>query len=260
MGSAFDSINRAPSDTIYRHLPEGIMLDAVASLNEYADNRASLACAARLELVLLSLVDQIDYPVIVLDADRRPVYANADGASALRSGAALRLRDEHVIVADRTQELVWSSALRDCALGLRRLVFLGSREHSVPVAVSPLSTTDRSQKHGLTLVILGRVSPCQRASLQAYARAFGMTASEVRVAIGLLGGESPEEIAVAHQVSIYTVRTQIRCLLEKSGSSTVRALLLKLASLPPLQLALQPIGWSQAACWLGVDTSFEEAA
>lgn len=236
------------------------MLDAVAGLNEYADNRASLARAARLELVLLALVDQIDYPIIVLGADQRPVYANADGASALRSGGALRLRDEHVVVADRTQELVWGSALRDCALGLRRLVFLGSRGHSVPVAVSPLSTTDESQQHRLTLVVLGRVSSCQRASLQAYARAFGMTASEVRVAIGLLGGESPEEIAAAHQVSISTVRTQIRCLLEKSGSSTVRALLLTLASLPPLQLALQPIGRAQIARSLGVDTSFEEAA
>lgn len=236
------------------------MLDAVATLNQYAGNPACLVRAARLEFVLLSLFDQIGYPAIVLSADQRLVYANADGASALQSGRALQLRNEHVVVADRTQELVWGNALRDCARGLRRLVFLGSREHSVPIAVSSLSTPDEPQQHGLNMVVFARVSPCQRASLQAYAKALGLTASEVRVAIGLLGGESPEEIATAHQVSISTVRTQIRCLLEKSGSSTVRALLLKLASLPPLELALQPTGRAQAARSFGVDTSIEEAA
>ena len=235
------------------------MLDAVARLNQYVGAPASLASAALLELVLLSLFDQIDYPAIVLSADQRLIYANADGASALQSGGTLQLRDEHVIVVDRTQELVWGKALRDCARGRRRHVSLGSREHSVPVAVSPLSTPDEPPQGGLNIVVFGRVSPCQRASLQAYAKALGMTASEVRVAIGLLGGASPEEIATAHQVSISTVRTQIRCLLEKSGSSTVRALLLKLASLPPLQLPLQPMGRAHAVRAFGVDTRFKES-
>jgi DNA-binding CsgD family transcriptional regulator len=60
---------------------------------------------------------------------------------------------------------------------------------------------------------------------------YGATAAEVRVATALLVGMAPEEIAEQRGVSLNTVRTQVRRLLDKTGMRRVSELLLLLASL-----------------------------
>ena len=49
---------------------------------------------------------------------------------------------------------------------------------------------------------------------------FGLTRAEARVAAGLLDGQSPNQIAAALGVSVHTVRSQVRAILGKSGTSS----------------------------------------
>src|SRR3546814_3191504 len=48
---------------------------------------------------------------------------------------------------------------------------------------------------------------------------FDLTPSEARVASGIARGETPDSIAASGQVAISTVRSQIRSVLEKTGTS-----------------------------------------
>jgi len=48
---------------------------------------------------------------------------------------------------------------------------------------------------------------------------FDLTPSEARVASGIARGETPETIAASGGVAITTVRSQIRSVLEKTGTS-----------------------------------------
>lgn len=50
---------------------------------------------------------------------------------------------------------------------------------------------------------------------------YGITPAEASVALALLAGRSPEEIGETRQVSVATVRSQIRQLLEKTGTNSV---------------------------------------
>jgi DNA-binding CsgD family transcriptional regulator len=47
---------------------------------------------------------------------------------------------------------------------------------------------------------------------------YRLTPAEVRVALLLVEGMAPKEIAVSNQVTINTVRTQIKSLLNKTGT------------------------------------------
>jgi DNA-binding CsgD family transcriptional regulator len=53
---------------------------------------------------------------------------------------------------------------------------------------------------------------------------FALTAAEAGVALALAAGRSAEEIAAERSVSLPTVRTQIRQILEKTGAMHLRDL------------------------------------
>jgi DNA-binding CsgD family transcriptional regulator len=70
------------------------------------------------------------------------------------------------------------------------------------------------------------------------ATAFDLTPGEARVAVAAADGLSPESIASRHAVSIHTVRTQLRAVFAKTGTSRQAELVSLLASLPMAALGL----------------------
>jgi len=64
---------------------------------------------------------------------------------------------------------------------------------------------------------------------------FALTAAEAGVALALAAGRSAEEIAGEREVSLPTVRTQIRQILEKTGALHLRDLVRLLAGLPTVR-------------------------
>ena len=63
-------------------------------------------------------------------------------------------------------------------------------------------------------------------------QAFGLTPAEVRIAIGLCRGQSPQEIANAHGVNVSTVRIQLKTVYAKTETrrqAELVALLIRLA-------------------------------
>jgi DNA-binding CsgD family transcriptional regulator len=88
----------------------------------------------------------------------------------------------------------------------------------------------RQKNDALTLILLrqqnaNQLLPNELMSL------FGLTAAEAEVGLALATGASPEEVAQARGRSVYTLRAQIRTLLEKTDSSSLRELTNKVSSL-----------------------------
>ena len=53
---------------------------------------------------------------------------------------------------------------------------------------------------------------------------FGLSTAEAAVAVALLGGKTAEDVARVRQVSLDTVRSQIRTVLNKSEATNLRDL------------------------------------
>lgn len=181
---------------------------------------------------LTAVLDEIDCGVLVIDADARLLHANRRGQQLLRGPYPLQLREGCVQTQVGGDAPALEHTLNAARLeGKRRLLHLGREDQSVHVAVVPLG---EQAPHAATLLVLGRQQLGDPSLLHWYAHDHGLTPSEQRVLEGLARGQDPDGIAAHLQVGISTVRTHIGSLREKTGSPSIRALLHRMAALPPL--------------------------
>lgn len=192
--------------------------------------------------LLSHVLDGIDYGVMVTNASGRLHAINTSARELLSAGDPLsecsgRLQAVDPEIGQRLRRL-----LRPGAAGSRRfevLPMVGGP--MVPVAATMLDETDGD---GETLVLLttGKQASCEPITLIVFARAMKLTPAESRVLENLAKGETPAGIAALYGLKEATVRTQIRCVLEKTRTTGIRELQTRLAMLPPIRpLARTPV-------------------
>jgi DNA-binding CsgD family transcriptional regulator len=164
----------------------------------------------------------------VLDARGRAVWCNGPAERLLAGGDGLRLGRGGRLLARRPA----------CAAALRRslsgaLGIVSAEQLEVPAAVAVERPSGKRPYHLFVWPLVPR-GGCGPAAAQALVlindpeerppavaallgRLYGLTPAEARVAAGLVAGASPKEIAEQHAVSLHTVRSQIRQLLDKAG-------------------------------------------
>ncbi len=194
---------------------------------------------------LAQILDEVDYGMLLLDADGRLLHLNQvaraeldDGHPLQMLGSELRARHSRDVVP--LHEALAAAARR----GLRRLLSLGDGDMHIGVAVVPLPTAVAGQH--ATLVLMGKRAVCEDLSVQCYARSHHLTPAEERVLSQLCRGVTPRQIAQAHGVGIATVRTQIGCVRSKTQTSSIRALVSLVAKLPPMISVLRSAGVAAA--------------
>ena len=186
---------------------------------------------------LTAVLDEIDYGVVMLDADMHVVHLN-QAARVELDGAHPLLRNDREIRTRRAQdEAPLADALGAAQRGLRCMLSLGDARHPANVAVVPLAGP-----HGVgtaTLLMLGKREVCETLSVQGFARCHQLTGAETRVLLELCRGTPPGEIASGLGVAVSTVRTQIGNVRLKTGATSIRALVRQVAVLPPLVSVLR---------------------
>lgn len=91
-------------------------------------------------------------------------------------------------------------------------------------------------------LFFSRADLCEARMHALYARSCGLTETEELVLKILSRGLSTPEIAAQMKVTVSTVRSHVRSLCAKTGSSGVRELVSRLAVLPPVT-ASQPVSF-----------------
>jgi DNA-binding CsgD family transcriptional regulator len=179
-------------------------------------------------------LDHVGRGMLLVGNDAVVLHANRQALQALDGDFPLQLNGGRLTAAQpRDAELLDAALCGAFRRGLRRLVALD--DGAVPVAVLPLGAEGGST----ALVSLPRAPRTRDLALQSFARQYGLTEAETAVLEGLVSGEAPAEIAQRKQVRLSTVRTQIGQLRLKTGTSSIRTLLGRIAALPPMICVLQ---------------------
>jgi len=196
------------------------------------------AIATRTPDVFAAMVDEVDYPMLLVTCDMQLLHANKAARRCLEDLQTFRLAGgELQLRCGSDQAAVGRAVNAACTRGLRGFVRLSQRQGRCDaVAVVPQRGRDDVN---VALLMLGRTGLCEELSMHAYARNHGLTASEARVLGALCSGHSPPAIARSHGVAVSTVRTQIYSLRAKTGAKDIGELLRMVAVLPPLVNALQ---------------------
>jgi DNA-binding CsgD family transcriptional regulator len=191
---------------------------------------------------LTAAFDEIDYGVIVIGGDGQALYLNHAARVELDGEHPLLLAGQHMRAHAERDTASLQAAIDDAARrGLRRLLHLGGADDPVCISVVPLNLPrglDGAHAAGelrrTTLLLLGRRRVGGELVIGAYARHQGLSPAETRVLHALCDGLRPHEVAEQHGVAISTVRTQIGNIRAKTGTASIRALVRRVATLPPL--------------------------
>ena len=185
------------------------------------------------------VLDEIDYGVILVDAQHRVAHANHAALAQLRRSAWVLLAAGELRAADARQGLALNAAIRAAATqGLRRLVNLGEGSERIAVAIIPLPRHQPNDE-ARVLLLLSRRHICEELSAHGFASGHGLTSAEGQVFKALCRGLEPAQIASEVGVKLSTVRTQIASIRLKAEVASIGALVHRVAQLPPLVSALR---------------------
>lgn len=189
----------------------------------------------------LFAMDEIDYGVLLLDANDVVVHANFAARRELERANPLLLVEQRLAGRERSDHCQLRGALRAAAHRHQRcLVHVGSGALRIALAVVPAPT---ELKGGTAaLAVMGRREACPQLTMLMFARVHGLTRAEARV-LGLLSsGVTPAAIAAQSGLAVSTVRSQIGSIRRKTDNGSIRALTRQVALLPPLITSLRLVG------------------
>lgn len=215
------------------------MWQASETLSRSTYNPAAGFAASGLEQsLLLRIMDEIDYGVLVIDGQGHLRHANHLARHELASGRLIVAHGNMLLgtTTGFTEQI--QSAMEQALRGQRRLLLLDEGDKELSMAFIPLSHPLEAEAPSV-LVLLSRQNACENLAVRMYARAQNLSPSEESVMMGLCRGLSIPEIAADHGVAQSTVRSQIKALREKTACSSIRKLLQRVNSLPPVVPALR---------------------
>jgi DNA-binding NarL/FixJ family response regulator len=192
------------------------------------------------QALLLRVLDEVDYGLLVIDAQGRIRHANHLARHEMATGRLIMTHARALLGRSTDLTAKIQVALEQALRGQRRLVLLKQGEQELSMAFVPLSHPLEFDAPSV-LVLLSRQNACENLALRMYARAQNLSPSEESVLIALCRGLSIPDIAREHGVAESTVRSQIKALREKTGCSSIRNMMQRVHSLPPVVPALRVI-------------------
>ncbi|MCV0440211.1 MAG: LuxR C-terminal-related transcriptional regulator [Hydrogenophaga sp.] len=189
---------------------------------------------------LMRVFDEIDYGMLIIDAQGRILHANHLARHELAAGRVIMSYGNSLLGSNAEHTSRIQQAMESSFRGQRKLLMMSAGDKELALAFTPLSHPLEADAPSV-LVLLSRQNTCDNLAVRMFARALNLSPSEESVLMGLCRGLAIAEIAEQHGVAESTVRSQIKTLREKAGAPSIRSLLHRVNSLPPVVPALRII-------------------
>lgn len=189
--------------------------------------------AAGLDLLL----DELAYGVAVSTPSGELLHANQAARHELARRQALWVQHGNLQAHSAADSRALHDALSRAADGKRSLLTLIAPEGArLTLAAVPMGRTGAgSAAVGL---LFARPAVCESLMLCFFARGHALTPTEEKVLSVLCQGYSAPQVARRLGVAVSTVRSHVRSLCAKTRTNSVRELVSKVATLPPVAPAL----------------------
>ncbi|MEI7445702.1 MAG: LuxR C-terminal-related transcriptional regulator [Burkholderiales bacterium] len=181
-----------------------------------------------------ALVDAMENPALLIEEDGWVRAANPAAVALLAPGGRLVMRSGRLEPTEARLAGAWARLLATALQSSRAEATLN--DSAGPLTVRAVHVGAGRLLVSLSAACLGQRSPAD--PVERLTRETGLSCSERAVLRHLLDGATVREVARARETSESTVRTQIRSLLFKTNTSSIRQLVL-LALNPDAGLALR---------------------
>ena len=220
------------------HLKGPIEKPHIETLNDLRPHIARAAMvAARMGLQSATTAKdafaKLSVPTILLNLDGVAIESS-DEVGDLSNHVIWRANNQ-IVLKDKNADAMLCNALRDldAPSGVRSFAVKDENDAAAYVAhVIPISRAAHDIfAKGYALLVLNPINSKTNPSADLLRSLFDLTAAEANVARKLAAGETVENVAEDGDVSINTVRTQIRKILEKTGAKRVPELVSMISNL-----------------------------
>jgi DNA-binding CsgD family transcriptional regulator len=196
---------------------------------------------AGLVRLMASVLDEVDYGLMLLSGDGLVVHANHAALRELGSSHPLELRSRRLRAREAQEQPALSDALDSARKrGARSMLNLGSGTARVGLSIVPLPLSLSNRAAGnAVLMTLQRAQLVEKLSVGAFARSHSLSQREEQVLTALCEGLRPTQIAERLGVAVATVRSHVHNLKEKTHCGSMVELVKQVALLPPLVTALK---------------------
>lgn len=190
-----------------------------------------------------AILDGLRQPVVLVDASRALLYANAAARDELAATRDVVNRSGLLGCRHRDDDAEMTAALESLALGSgatgaasRRHVRLHTADGigKVVACLAPLRPAEVMGAFGarpLAMIMFHDTAATAQPDALVIAEVFRLTPAEARVAVLLAQGVAADDIARRRQVSPHTARTQIKALLAKTEAASLSDMVRRLVSL-----------------------------
>jgi DNA-binding NarL/FixJ family response regulator len=201
--------------------------------------------SAGLARLLASVLDEVDYGLLMLSADGVVVHANQAARAELEATRSLRLAGRRLVsrtAAEQRQLDRAMAAARD--EGRQSMLMIATGGHGrigLSVVPLPAALTQAHAGHAV-LISFERSRIAEALSVDAHAREHGLTLREQQVLAALCDGLRPKAIAARLGIGEATVRTHVSNIKAKTGCTSIVDIVKQVSRLPPMVAAVRPGG------------------
>lgn len=186
-------------------------------------------------------MDALRMAVCVVDDGCKLIYANPSAEEFLSGGAHLRLKAGHLVSPNpHVQATLRHAVALACRPPRQASLFspepMGTAVNRLQLRVLPLAPHLPLAHYGhgnLALVFVAAGAPAP--SLLELQQLFGLTRAESELVRMIVQGSPPEVCAQLRQVSLETIRTQLKSIYAKTGAGTQAQLVSLALALPALK-------------------------
>ena len=223
-----------------------IELDALEAELAYHGPERRNGPGAGLAKLLASVLDEVDYGLVLMAADGHVVHANHAARVELAGAKSLQLSGRRLSGRSATDQRALDDALAGARDGGKRrmLAFAPanalSEGKSCDLSIVPLPAALSANHSGhAVLIALPRSRIAETLSVDAYARELGLSRREQQVLAGLCEGLRVKEIAAKLEIGDETVRSHVKRLKAKTGCAGIVDIVNQVSRLPPMVGALR---------------------
>jgi PAS domain-containing protein len=192
-------------------------------------------------------LDRLPFGVVIADATGRALIVNRAAAEMAAATDGLLLRDgrlataraeETAALARHVAEAVKTAGRRNGQGGGALLVSRPSGRRPFALLIAPLGPemTLAAQDHSpAALILMTDLDGRPELLGKRLAELFGLTPAEACLAVALAGGQRLEDVAAERCVRMPTLRTQLRAILDKTGTRRQADLMRLVIALPAVR-------------------------
>jgi len=224
----------------------GIALAALEAELAYRGPERRSGPGAGLAKLLASVLDEVDYGLVLIAADGHVVHANHAARVELAGAKSLQLVGRRLSGRSASDQRALDEALASARdEGKRRMLAFApadamSEGKSCDLSIVPLPAPLSSNHSGhAVLISLPRSRIAETLSVDAYARELGLSRREQQVLAGLCEGLRVKEIAANLEIGHETVRSHVKRLKAKTGCAGIVDIVNQVSRLPPMVGALR---------------------